>query len=201
MIKKRVLFYGDSNTYGFDPGDPWGARYETEDIWTGILEKNLSIEALNYGENGREIPHNKYHFAELDRIIKKEAPFDCFAVMLGTNDLFSIYDVDAVRITGRMKKLLGFVKNHQSVNENTKILLISPAKVILRSSIYEESFTLISEELGEYYRALSEEEKVFFADAGKWNIDLAFDGVHFSEEGHRVFAGHMCTVLKECGIV
>jgi lysophospholipase L1-like esterase len=29
---------------------------------------------------------------------------------------------------------------------------------------------------------------IAFLDAGQWEIALAFDGVHFSEEGHRMFA-------------
>ena len=35
-----------------------------------------------------------------------------------------------------------------------------------------------------------------FADAGKWNISLAYDGVHFTEQGHRAFAAGLLEVLK-----
>ena len=28
-------------------------------------------------------------------------------------------------------------------------------------------------------------------DAAEWNVPLTFDGVHFSEKGHRVFADNM----------
>ena len=41
------------------------------------------------------------------------------------------------------------------------------------------------------------EKNVLFADAGRWEIGLAFDQVHFSVEGHRVFADRMEQVLRE----
>ena len=34
------------------------------------------------------------------------------------------------------------------------------------------------------------------ADPGAWDIEMAFDGVHYSEEGHRVFALRMQDTLE-----
>ena len=49
-------------------------------------------------------------------------------------------------------------------------------------------------QLGEEYRLLAEKLNVTFIDARNWNIELAFDGVHFTENGHRIFAER----LREC---
>ena len=38
--------------------------------------------------------------------------------------------------------------------------------------------------LSRQYEALAERLGVRFADAGEWDIPLAFDGVHFTEAGH-----------------
>ena len=38
------------------------------------------------------------------------------------------------------------------------------------------------------YRALAERLGVRFTDAGAWDVGLAYDGVHFTEQGHRAFA-------------
>ena len=57
---------------------------------------------------------------------------------------------------------------------------------------YEESFRM--------NRVMAEaagEKNILFADAGRWEIGLAFDQVHFSVEGHRVFADRMEQVLRE----
>ena len=35
-----------------------------------------------------------------------------------------------------------------------------------------------------------------FADAGKWDISLTYDGVHFTEQGHKAFAAGLLEELK-----
>lgn len=45
-------------------------------------------------------------------------------------------------------------------------------------------------------RNLAERLGVRFADAGDWDIPLAYDGVHFTEQGHRAFAAGLLEVLK-----
>ena len=57
---------------------------------------------------------------------------------------------------------------------------------------YEEG-----EKLTEYYEELAECRQTLFADASKWELDFAFDGVHLSERGHALFAAKMTEVLKE----
>ena len=43
---------------------------------------------------------------------------------------------------------------------------------------------------------LAERLGIRFADAGTWNIPLAYDGVHFTEQGHRTFAAGLLEELK-----
>ncbi|MDY3859279.1 MAG: lipase, partial [Candidatus Limivicinus sp.] len=50
--------------------------------------------------------------------------------------------------------------------------------------------------LAEAYRALALRLGIGFADAGKWRISLCFDGVHFTEDGHRAFAGRLVKTLQ-----
>ncbi len=35
-----------------------------------------------------------------------------------------------------------------------------------------------------------------FADAGDWDISMAYDGVHFTEQGHRAFAAGLLEALS-----
>ena len=37
--------------------------------------------------------------------------------------------------------------------------------------------------------------KLFFADAGLWNLPVTFDGVHLTEDGHRLFAEKISAFL------
>ena len=52
----------------------------------------------------------------------------------------------------------------------------------------EEGLIDASARLAALYRTLAQDRAVAFADAGEWHIPLAFDGVHFTEEGHVKFA-------------
>lgn len=45
------------------------------------------------------------------------------------------------------------------------------------------------------YRELAERCGAFFCDTAVWDIPVVFDGVHFSEDGHRRFAKQMQRVL------
>ena len=53
-----------------------------------------------------------------------------------------------------------------------------------------------SKELSRQYKALAAQRGIQFADAGEWDIELAYDGVHFTEEGHMRFAGGLASCLE-----
>ncbi len=45
-------------------------------------------------------------------------------------------------------------------------------------------------------RSLAKRLDIRFADAGDWDIPVTYDGVHFTEQGHRAFAVGLLEVLK-----
>ena len=74
----KVICFGDSNTYGYDPRGYFGGRYDADSRWVDILAAETGWTACNMGENGREIPSAAPAFP---------ADTDLLIVMLGTNDL------------------------------------------------------------------------------------------------------------------
>ena len=46
-----------------------------------------------------------------------------------------------------------------------------------------------------FAKQLAQKLNIPFVDSREWNIDLAFDGVHFTEEGHHTFANHLAEYL------
>ena len=72
--------------------------------------------------------------------------------------------------------------------ERSRILLVAPPPLVRGTWVPAQKLIDASGELRQRYRALSDRLGVAFADAGTWNIPLAYDGVHFTEEGHRRFA-------------
>ena len=65
----------------------------------------------------------------------------------------------------------------------------------IESGQTKESTAKIMDELPNALKRCAEEYGADFADAGEWDIALAYDGIHFSEAGHRSFAEHMAAVL------
>lgn len=55
---KTMIFYGDSNTYGYDPRFYIPGRYPKGVRWTSIVEQCFVSKArvVAAGENGRSIP-------------------------------------------------------------------------------------------------------------------------------------------------
>ena len=78
VIAVRILCFGDSNTYGYDPRGFFGDRYGAEDRWVDLFAKQTGHEVVNAGANGREIPRNPYAL----RLLNEHAPVDIFLVML-----------------------------------------------------------------------------------------------------------------------
>ena len=48
---KKAFFYGDSNTFGYDPADYYGGRYPRPQRWSYLLEKALGRDAKDPTEN------------------------------------------------------------------------------------------------------------------------------------------------------
>ena len=46
------------------------------------------------------------------------------------------------------------------------------------------------------YRTVAEKLGVRFVDATDWDIDVTFDGVHYSEKGHKTFAEQLWLALQ-----
>ena len=55
---EKIIFYGDSNTYGYDPRGFFGMRYPKEERWTEIVRDRFKgkIEITEEGQNGRSLP-------------------------------------------------------------------------------------------------------------------------------------------------
>ena len=168
----KVICYGDSNTWGYDPRSWLGDRYDAGSRWVDILAGKTGWEVCNRGLNGRSIPREAVTFP---------ADTDLLVVMLGTNDLLEGASPDAA--ARRMEQFLAGVNLGRD-----KLLLVAPPPVEPGAWVQEESLPAASAQLARSYRELAARLGIRFADAGAWGVTLAYDGVHFTPEGHRAFA-------------
>ena len=207
---KKAFFYGDSNTYGYDPAGFMGGRYPREERWTTILQENLAQtwEVLADGMPGRSLPSVGYEWDYLRSVLREVTPLDLFAVMLGSNDILGTLRPNAEKTAAKMNDFVSFVTDF--TGEATQFLLIAPPRIELREESYsasyvrgDKSYAQIyfeqGEKLAEYYEDLAGYRGILFADASKWELDFAYDGVHLSERGHALFAQKMTEVLRTIG--
>ena len=186
----KIVCFGDSNTYGYDPRSYFGDRYPAEHRWVTILGDKLGCTAVNAGENSREIPRHIWELTDFQRLLCSEAPVDLLTVMLGTNDLLQGNSLDAVE-----RRMEAFLR--QIDLDPSRILLIAPPP--MRAGEWTSSPGLIEDSmrLSKTYEALAQRLGVRFADAGEWNIPLAFDGVHLTQEGHSTMAEGLYHMLNK----
>lgn len=134
----------------------------------------------NMGQNGREIPDATPNFP---------ADTDLLIVMLGTNDL--LQGCSSTQAAERLEWFLNGVSLDRS-----KILLIAPPPVALGAWVPNQQLIDDFHTFAQLCQALAERMGIRFADAGKRGVSLAYDGVHFMEQGHRAFAAGLLEELK-----
>ena len=175
-----VICFGNSNTYGYDPCSYLGGRYDPGSRWVDILAEETGWTVRNLGENGREIPSTAPNFP---------ADTDLLIVMLGINDL--LQGRSPKQAADRLERFLSSLSLDRS-----KILLIAPPPVQLGAWVPDQQLIDDSHAFAQLCQTLAEQLGIRFADAGKWDILLAYDGVHFTEQGHKTFAAELLEELK-----
>ena len=176
----KVICFGDSNTYGYDPRGYFGGRYDADSRWVDILATETGRIISNIGQNGREIPSAAPAFP---------ADTDLLIVMLGTNDLLQGRSPE--QAAERLEQFLSGIPLDRS-----KILLIAPPPVTLGAWVPSAKLIDDSRTFARLCQALAERMGIRFANAGNWDISLAYDGVHFTEQGHKAFAAGLLEELK-----
>ena len=177
----KVICFGDSNTYGYDPRSWIGGRYERENRWVDILAGKTGWDVVNRGENGREIPSAAVPFPkDADRVI----------IMLGTNDLLQLQEPETV--SEKMEQFLSALET-----DRNKILLIAPPPVTAGEWVRDRKMIKDSVSRAERYQKLARRLGIEFADGGRWGVAMSYDGVHFTEAGHKALAEGLYAHLTE----
>ena len=200
---KRILCYGDSNTWGHNP-EPCGNnfRYGDNERWTGVLQRMLDGQAkiIEEGLCGRTIMYDDPVAADrngsrfLNCCIQSHQPLDLVIFMLGTNDIRHIFTPSVKEIAMGMDNLVKMVRNPQAywVGKVPEGLAIVPAPVrdeIAGSEfygMYDEESVRKSKALGkEYEKIFADVSGVTLLDAGTVAEVSVKDCIHLTGEGHR----------------
>ena len=180
MYWMNIICFGDSNTYGYDPRSYLGGRYDPDSRWVDILVEETGWSVCNMGQNGREIPSASPAFP---------ADTDLLIVMLGTNDLLQGRSPE--QAAERLERFLSGIPLDRS-----KILVIAPPPVKRGAWVPGQQLIDDSHTFAQLCQTLAAQMGIRFADAGRWDVPLAYDGVHFTEQGHRTFAAGLLEKLR-----
>ena len=204
---KRILCYGDSNTWGYDPVTK--ERLDQDARWTGVLRKTLGdgYTVIEEGLNGRttvlndpiEGYRNGYDY--LIPCLDSHRPLDLVLIMLGTNDLKKRFSLSAYDIAKGAGILVGAVqKSGAGAHGNAPlVLLIAPppiAKLSDFAEMFEEAETK-SHKFSEYYHCVAEELGCAFFNAAAVIVSSDLDGIHLEEKEHFKLGQALSVKVKE----
>ena len=207
---KNILFFGDSNTWGFIPASDF-ERYLYEDRICGILQKNLGsdYQVIEEALNGRmtvwddPLNEDKNGSKQLPFILDSHRPLDLVIIMLGVNDMKYYMKLTALDSAMGCGKLIDIVKSASCGvnNEEPKILLIAPPAYVDSSQPFGKIFEGAVEKtklFGEAYKEIAEAQNVHFFDASTVAAPPSNgDGVHIDKHGTRAIANKLLPIISE----
>ncbi len=199
---KKVLCYGDSNTFGFNPKD--NSRYDENIRWTSVLQNILGTEyeVVNEGMCNRTgfvnnpdgfIFSGAKHFREF---MSKSENIDILILWLGTNDLMFQYNIKFETVESGLKNLIELAQT------KAKRIIIIPS-VILDENILKGHFsdrfdkTSIkkSKEIIMVYKKLAKTYHCEYFDVNEFVKPSDFDGLHYNETSHKIIADKLSTII------
>ncbi len=200
---KKILCYGDSNTFGFNPKD--GSRFDESTRWTALLQAYLhnNFEIIEEGLCDRTgfvdnpkgfLFSSQRHFP---KFLSKSDKFDIIVLAIGTNDLQFQYNISYSVV---QRGLVELIKNAQE--KSNKIIIVPP--VILKENIlngyfkiqFDKMSIIKSKKIGTIYRKLSNAYNCRYFDINKIVQPSDTDGLHYDEQSHKIIANKLTEFIK-----
>lgn len=210
-MKKRILCFGDSNTYGYDPR---GGRYDEETRWTMRLQKLLGdgYAVIEEGFNGRTCVYDdpieggyKSGANYLPPCLMSHNPLDAVVLMLGTNDSKRRFNLTPMTIGEGLMQLIRLVRLYavDASGNPPKIIVVAPVPIgdWLERTRHAECFGPQSIEvtrgLTAEYARIAKLLRCEYLDAAQWAQVSEADAVHLSREGHAGLAQGLYQKIRQ----
>lgn len=209
-MQKRILCFGDSNTYGYIPT---GGRYDENTRWPMRLGQLLGdgYAVVEEGFNGRTCVYDdpveggfKSGADYLPACLMSHNPLDVIILMLGTNDTKVRFGLTPMTIGQSMMNLVKLCKIYgvNAAGETPRIVITAPAPILdnlmetRHAECFGEQAIAVSKGLAREYRRISKLLRCDFFDAGQWGEVSPLDAVHMTANGHLRLAEGMAQKVR-----
>lgn len=207
-MRKRIVCYGDSNTWGYDAVTD--GRFPEEVRWTGKLQELLGEEycIIEEGLCGRttvfEDPLNEglNGLTYLYPCLMSHGPLDLLVIMLGTNDSKERFSATPKNIADGMKRLVKKAKKAEDAWRNEpQILVVAPAPIEApceQSKVAGEMGKCVerSQGLAAELELCAELLGCDFLDAAPYVTMNTIDYMHLDRESHNRFAHKLAEIIR-----
>lgn len=205
---QNILFFGDSNTWGFIPATDF-ERYPYEKRTCGRLQNLLGSdykiieEALNGRMTVWDDPMNadKNGSKQLPFILDSHRPLGLVIIMLGVNDMKHYMHLTALDSAMGCSKLIDIVKEAGCGNERStpEVILVSPPLYVDSEKPWGRVFDGAIEKTKGFkdtYKEVAGAQEVHFFDTSKVAIPPQNgDGVHIDENGTQGIAEGLSEII------
>jgi lysophospholipase L1-like esterase len=204
---KRILCYGDSNTWGYNPVTQ--DRFGKHERWTGQLSQALGDEydVIEEGLNGRttvwDDPIEGYKNGReyLIPCLETHKPLDLVIIFLGVNDLKKRFSLSAYDIANGAGVLVEVVqKSNTGITDAAPmVLLIAPPPVGKLTDFAEmfEGAEAKSLRFAQHYRRVASELGCALFDASTVIVSSDLDGIHFEQGEHAKLGQAVAVKVRE----
>ena len=192
-MTERIFCFGDSNTWGYAPGDLMTPRYPRETRWPGVLARLSGREVIEAGLCGRTAAFDdpdapgRNGARALPRALEEAGNPDYAVIMLGTNDCKRVYGATAQEIGQGLSLCLDILA---AVILPSRILVVSPPYLGEnvwrpdRDPAFSPESVAVSRELKTVYRAIAAKRGHLFLAASDAVRAEAWDEEHLDPAGH-----------------
>ncbi|MYH58774.1 MAG: hydrolase [Boseongicola sp. SB0675_bin_26] len=218
--EKRILVYGDSNTWGWKPvanGYPT-TRHDDATRWGGVLQSELGPEFkvvvdglvgrttdLNGGAAGLVEPHDFNGASALGDTLASQGPLDLVVVMLGTNDLQESRNRAPEDVASALVGLANMIQGADGLLFSSypapKVLLVAPPPLGDTGNTPLAALFAAGEEpsrtLGTEVVRAATDAGVPVLDAGRAISTDGVDGIHLTAEAHRDLGVFVADKVKD----
>ncbi len=207
---KRILCYGDSNTWGLIPGSDPQKRYPQDVRWTGRLKQEYpSAEIIEEGLCGRTtifedaLRPGRNGLKVLPILLESHKPLDAVVLMLGTNDCKTVYGTSEYTIGRGVELCIAEIEKFVPAD---KILLISPVSLgeevwrPEKDPEFDQRSVEVSKKLKNVYEQIARNRGNVFLAADSVAAANDADCEHLDETGHEAFFKAVSEKLKEMGL-